>query len=174
MVTILLATRITFLTLIENSVILDVLRITFLDEKSNSRCWYSPSKIDFYVVFSNFPKSFRVGWGWGRQCLTIAKQHVYTRMVHFSFCIEFQFVPFLYCQNGPKKQQSGNWQNGAKRSIQQQIPIFLGNFGSVHTGGMVPRRTSITTIFGFILKIPIFWHIILYFETTPSYSHNLS
>ena len=110
MVTILLATRITFLTLIENSVILDVLRITFLDEKSNSRCWYSPSKIDFYVVFSNFPKSFRVGWGWGRQCLTIAKQHVYTRMVHFSFCIEFQFVPFLYCQNGPKKQQSGNWQ----------------------------------------------------------------
>ena len=110
MVTILLATRITFLTLIENSVILDVLRITFLDEKSNSRCWYSPSKIDFYVVFSNFPKSFRVGWGWGRQCLTIAKQHVYTRMVHFSFCIEFQFVPFLYCQNGPKKQQSRNWQ----------------------------------------------------------------
>ena len=109
MVTILLATRITFLTLIENSVILDVLRITFLDEKSNSRCWYSPSKIDFYVVFSNFPKSFRVGWGWGRQCLTIAKQHVYTRMVHFSFCIEFQFVPFLYCQNGPKKQKSRNW-----------------------------------------------------------------
>ena len=26
------------------------------------------------------------------------------------------------------------------------------------TGGMVPRRTSLTTIFGFILKIPIFWH----------------
>ena len=36
MVTILLATRITFLTLTENSVNLDVMRITFLHEKSNS------------------------------------------------------------------------------------------------------------------------------------------
>ena len=125
MVTILLATRITFLTLIENSVILDVLRITFLDEKSNSRCWYSPSKIDFYVVFSNFPKSFRVGWGWGRQCLTIAKQHVYTRMVHFSFCIEFQFVPFLYCQNGPKKQQSRNRKDTESSLLFKSEYIYL-------------------------------------------------
>ena len=39
MVTILVSTRITFLTLLENSVILDDTRITFLDEKSNSRCW---------------------------------------------------------------------------------------------------------------------------------------
>ena len=140
MVTILLATRITFLTLIENSVILDVLRITFLDEKSNSRCWYSPSKIDFYVVFSNFPKSFRVGWGWGRQCLTIAKQHVYTRMVHFSFCIEFQFVPFLYCQNGPKKQQSRNRKDTESSLLFKSEYIYL-HLKGIHnlTFGMSPQ-----------------------------------
>ena len=32
------------------------------------------------------------------------------------------------------------------------------------TGGMVPRRTSLTTIFGFILKIPIFQIFKLYFH----------
>ena len=53
MVTILVSARITFLTLLEYSVILYDTRITFLSEKSNSRwheksnsqCWYIPSKL---------------------------------------------------------------------------------------------------------------------------------
>ena len=119
---------------------------------------HSTSRHFLSSSLSNFPKSFRVGWGWGRQspgdyaslsrssmsirewCISpMENLHIqerlwnskpYNKLVFSSqqeirggsmvsrynqkfswvFCMEFQFLPFLYCQNGPKKQQSGNWQ----------------------------------------------------------------
>ena len=93
MVTILVSTRITFLTLLENSVILYDTRITFLDEKcnsrwhekSNSRCWHIPSKMTKYVFFSTqfktFVNSFG-GQGLGRGVWTLSL--LFQRMVHLS------------------------------------------------------------------------------------------
>ena len=96
MVTILVSTRITFLTLLENSVILFDTRITFLGEKSNSR-WHEksnsrPSKMTKYVFFSHSIQDICWQlWGWGVggfwgvfEPFPYFSNPVYTRMVHLS------------------------------------------------------------------------------------------